>query len=307
MNTRRGVLERLAEGPCSGQQLGTQLGLSRTAVWKAIEGLRSEGLEIEAEAGRGYQLRDPAGFGPATLAWRCGRDVDFHPVCESTNALAFQKGLEAAPGGTLVVADHQVAGRGRLGRVWASPPGVNLTFSLVLRPSIGPREAPLVCLATAVAIAEVLDERIKWPNDVLDHQGRKLAGILAEVHADMDQLHFLVLGVGVNVNQETFSGDLAQAASVCWRRGPQDRAALLGRLVEAIEDACVLIGPRSERVLARWRDRSATLGQRVQVQEAGLEGVAMDVRSDGALLIETEEGLRPVLAGDVSLVEGLPR
>jgi len=306
VTTRLQVLERLAAGPCSGQELADILGVSRTAVWKAIEGLRSEGLGIAAEPGRGYALTDPAGFGSATLSWRCARTVDFRETCASTNHEAFQRGLGAAPGGTVVVADHQTGGRGRLGRRWESERGENLTFSLVLRPSLPPRDAPLLCLAAAVAVAEVLDERIKWPNDVLDGQGRKLAGILAEVHAEVDRLHFLVIGVGVNVNQQAFSDDLPDAASVCWRQGPQDRAALLARLVETIEDTAVLVGSHTPQVLDRWRARSWTLGRRVRVGEAGLEGQAVDLRDDGALLVATSQGLHPVLAGDVTLVAGLP-
>jgi BirA family biotin operon repressor/biotin-[acetyl-CoA-carboxylase] ligase len=305
MSTRRRILERLAQGPCSGQDLAQALGLSRAAVWKAIEGLRSEGLAISAEPGRGYRLENAAGFGPATLSWRCKRDVVFHAQCTSTNTLAFALGMQAAPGGTTVVADHQTGGRGRLGRAWSSPAGVNLTFSMVLRPSLPPRDAPLLCLAAAVAVAEVLDERIKWPNDVLDASGRKLAGILAEVHAELDLLHFLVLGVGINVNQEEFPSDLPNAAAVCQRQGKQDRAALLGRLVEAIEDTCQLVGSRTPRVLDRWRARSWTLGRRVRVAEAGVEGEAIDLRDDGALLVLTSSGIRPVLAGDVTLVSGL--
>ncbi len=306
MSTRRLVLERLAVGVCSGQELAEELGVSRTAVWKAIEALRAEGLSIAAVAGRGYALTDAAGFGPATLAWRCGRDVQYIETCPSTNSVAFQRGLEAAAGGTVVVTDRQTAGRGRLGRRWESPSGQNLTFSLVLRPALPPRDAPLLCLATAVAVAEVLDARIKWPNDVLTSEGRKLAGILAEVHADFDQLHFLVLGVGVNVNQVDFPPELPEASSVACERGPQDRAALLGQLVEAIEDACVLVGPRTPMLLDRWRSRSWTLGRRVCVAEAGLEGEAVDLRDDGALLIQTSEGLQPVLAGDVALVSEGP-
>lgn len=306
MTTRAQVLAHLAAGPCSGQELADRLGVSRTAIWKAIEGLRGEGLGLSAEPGRGYTLTDPAGFGPATLAWRCERPVDFHETCASTNTLAFQLGMDAAPGGTVVVTDHQTVGRGRLGRLWESPPGQNLTFSLLLRPSLPPQEAPLICLAAAVAVAEVLDARIKWPNDVLDGQGRKLCGILAEVHADMDRLHFLVLGVGVNVNQVDFPPELPDAASLATTRGPQDRAALLGQLIEAIEDAAAMVGAHTPLLLDRWRARSWTLGRRVRVAEAGLEGEAVDLRDDGALLISTPEGLRPVLAGDVTLVAGLP-
>ena len=307
MTTPQRVLERLAEGPCSGQALADTLGVSRTAVWKAIELLRGEGIGIEAAAGRGYALVDPAGFGTHTLSWRCGRPVHFHTRCTSTNRLAHDLGLAACPGGTLVVAEEQTGGRGRKGRSWESAAGANLTFSLVLRPALPPREAPLLCLAAAVAVAEVLGLRLKWPNDVLDHEGRKVAGILAEVHAEVDWLHFIVLGVGLNVNQERFGEALPQAASVSWTHGPQDRAGLLGRLVPAIERRCGQVAARRDRVLDAWRELSWTLGQPVRVPESGLEGVAVSLRDDGALMVETTTGVVPVLAGDVELIGSAAR
>ncbi len=296
------MLERLAGGPRSGQDLAGELGVSRTAVWKAIEGLRKEGIVIEAETGQGYALKDPGGFGPATLSWRCGREVHFHPSCASTNRLAFELGQTACPGGTLVVADAQTGGRGRKGRSWASPPGQNLYFSLVLRPPLPPRDAPLLCLAAAVAVAEVLELNLKWPNDVLDDRGHKVAGILAEVQAEVDLLHFIVLGVGINVNQDRFEPGLENAASLCWGRGPQDRAELMGRLLPAIERRCGQVGPRRDLVLDAWRQLSWTLGRAVRVPEADLEGTAVALRDDGALMVETAAGIRPVLAGDVELV-----
>lgn len=307
--TAAAVLALLERGPRSGQDLAAVLGVSRAAVWKAIEALRAEGVRVGSTPGRGYSLDDPAGFGPLTLSWRCRREVEFHVTCPSTNRLAFQRAEGGAPAGTLVVADAQTAGRGRLGREWWSPKGVNLLVSLVLRPDLPPTSAPLACLAAAVAVHDVLGPPfgIKWPNDVLlpgpGSRLRKVAGILAELKADLDRLHFVVLGVGVNVNAVEVPAHLAGGvACLAEVRGPQDRAALLGALVRAIEARVNALETPAGRadVLTAWRAASLTLGRTVEV--AGVRGVAFDLRDDGALLLHTPHGPRAVTAGDVSLV-----
>jgi len=293
------LLDALAAGPVSGQALADRLGVSRTAIWKSIESLRQEGMVIEAESGQGYRLVSAAeAFGPRTLRWRCEREVTWFDECDSTNTKAFRLGQEGAPSGTLVVAGRQTAGKGRLSRRWFSEHG--LTFSLLLRPPLRPAQAPLLCLATALGVADALDLRIKWPNDVWDEQGRKVAGILAELHAEVDRLHFVVLGVGINVNQMDFPEELPNPGSLALLRGPQDRAAVLAKVLQAIESRCAqVVSP--ETMLEDWRQRSVTIGQRVRVGE--VEGWATDLRSDGALLVNTEDGLVPVLAGDVHMVQ----
>ncbi len=288
----------LSEGPVSGQVLAERLGVSRTAIWKEIEALRAEGALIEAHTSRGYRLVSAEeAFGPRTLSWRCEREVVWLPECASTNREAFQLGLDGAPSGTVVVAGRQTAGRGRLGRQWVSEEG--LTFSLLLRPPLRPSQAPLLCLAAALGVAEALDLRIKWPNDVWDEQGRKVAGILAELNAEVDRLHFVVLGVGINVNQTAFPPELPNPGSVSLLRGPQDRALTLGRVLDAVTARCAEVG-RPEAMLQAWRERSVTLGQQVRVGE--VQGWATDLRADGALIVSTEDGPRAVLAGDVEMV-----
>ncbi len=295
------LLHAVAAGPVSGERLAQDQAVGRAMVWKAINSLRAEGLDI-AGGRAGYQLADPAGFGPTTLAWRCGRPVDFHPSCESTNRLA-KAAARAWPGppaaAPLVVADHQTEGRGRRGRSWLSAPGQNLLFSLVLRPPVAPADAARCVLQWAAAMAEALDLQVKWPNDLVTPEGQKVAGLLAELELSSEpfgeggQIRWIVLGVGVNVNQLDFSADLPDATSLARLRGaPQDRAALLARLVAAIEGVdCTAADP-----LAGWRSRSHTLGRRVQVGE--VQGLASAIRADGALIV----GGQPVLTGDVALL-----
>jgi len=169
-------------------------------------------------------------------------------------------------------------------------------FSVVLKPTILPQLAPVCVLAWAAAMADVLDCRVKWPNDLMSPTGQKLGGILAELSAEAERVRFVVLGVGINVNQRTFPG-LPDATSLASLRGESiDRAALLAQLVAAVE----AVDTDSPPSLDQWRDRSHTLGKRVRV--GSIEGLASDVRDDGALLIDGQA----VLAGDVHLLGGSP-
>jgi BirA family biotin operon repressor/biotin-[acetyl-CoA-carboxylase] ligase len=213
--------------------------------------------------------------------------------CASTNMVARELVAEHGPG-TLVVAEHQTAGRGRQGRSWQAEGGKNLLWSLVICPNVPVQRAPRCVLVWAAAMAEVLDVQLKWPNDLVDSKGRKLGGILAEL---VDSVPHVVLGVGINVNQRVFKG-LPNATSLALKRGleaggvPIDRIALLVRLVHAVEaaDVCAADG------LDRWRARAITLGQNVRV--GSVEGVARALRDDGALIV----GDKAILAGDVEIV-----
>ena len=282
------LIEAIAAGPISGEALAARFGVSRAMVWKGIEALRSEGLSISAK--HGYRLVDASGFGASTLRWRCQRPVTFLEQTDSTNAVA-RRQIRDGDRRALVVADFQTAGRGRRGRSWTSRPGENLLFSLVLTPAVPPQHAPRCVLIWAAAMAEVLGVQLKWPNDLVDTEGRKIGGILAELDAVGDEVRAVILGVGLNVNQEHFEG-LPLATSLRRLRGaPVDRAALLAELVEAIEGADVVSGD-----LSGWRAVSRTLGRRVRIND--IEGIAEDVREDGALLV----GGQAVLAGDVEMV-----
>lgn len=209
---------------------------------------------------------------------------------DSTNRVARELARQGWSG--VVVADHQTAGRGRLGRSWEAAAGQNLLLSLVLRPALPPEQAARAVLVWAAAVAEALDLWVKWPNDLVDGQDHKLGGFLSELDADADRLRSIVLGLGINVNQSEFPG-LPEASSLALLRGaPQRRVELLGQVVGAILAA----DPRGEDPLDGWRRRSRTLGRRVSV--AGVEGLATGIRADGALMVDDV----PVLTGDVSLI-----
>jgi len=243
-------------------------------------------------------------FDQAGLDRALARPVRFFETCGSTNRVAAELAAAGAPGGTLVVADAQTAGRGRLARAWSSPPGLNLYFSLVLRPDIPGDRAPLICLAAAAGLTDALPAlRIKWPNDLLGPDGRKISGILASVTLAGARVDASVVGVGVNVNQRDFPAHLSAAGSLALIDGERDRVALLGALADAVEARVLELEGGGDGTLEVCRERSATLGRAVRVGD--VVGRAVALRDDGALLIDTGAGVVAVLTGDVEMVEGL--
>lgn len=311
-------LAEAGEGFASGEALSGKLGLSRTAVWKHVEALRAKGYRIDAVPARGYRLAGVPDrltaleVGPLLTTHDLGQVLHHFDSVGSTNEVAFRLAQDGAAHGEAVVAEQQTAGKGRRGRAWVSPPGKNLAVSVVLRPELPPQRAPELTLVAAVALAEAAREAgveaaIKWPNDV-QLEGRKLAGILTELSAEPERVHFVVLGLGVNLNTtlEDFPPELAgTATSLRLARGgePLPRALFLASLLNRLEEWLDLhaeegFGP----VRARWKALSSTLGQDVLVRtdRAELRGRAEDVDEVGALLVRTEAGaLERVLAGDV--------
>ncbi len=246
---------------------------------------------------------------------RMGRLYEAHAVCESTNDRAAARAREGAPEGLVVVADTQTGGRGRMGRSWHSPPGENLYVSLLLRPERPPWQLPPLTLLTGVAIAQALQARgvsprLKWPNDLLleDPSGpRKLVGVLTEMATERDRIKHVVVGIGVNVNATGFPAELAgRATSLRLATGqPQDRGALLAAILERFEpayDRALAEGAGS--FLPTWRSLAA-LPRPARVDRPGgsLQGLAVDVDDEGALLLRDAAGQsHRVFSGEI--VEG---
>ena len=245
------------------------------------------------------------------LSQALSRRVRFHHRTGSTNADARQMAEAGAPSGSLCVADEQLGGRGRRGRTWWSPPGKNLYFSLIWRPGISLARTPLLGLAAAVALAQVLSLRIKWPNDLVDDGGRKVAGLLSEMEVAHGAPEFVILGWGVNVNQQQFPSHLPNASSLSLLQGRLlQRQDLLRTILPALEDWLRRVERRPQQVLGAWEQRCATLGRLVRVHvgdpaqapspDTVIEGVAVGLRGDGALLLRDERGVEiPLLTGDV--------
>jgi BirA family biotin operon repressor/biotin-[acetyl-CoA-carboxylase] ligase len=311
-------LAEAGESFVSGEAISDKLGLSRAAVWKHVEALRGQGYRIEAVPARGYRLAEvPDRLGPLELrpllnTHDIGRDIYWYEELGSTSDRAKELADDGAEHGAVVIAESQTAGRGRRGRVWASPPRRNLTFSVVLRPDLPPARAPELTLVASIAVCEALrqagvDAGIKWPNDVLVG-GRKIAGILTELAAEPDRVHWVVLGVGVNVNAraEDFPPELREhATSLFLERGPAPRALFAAACLTALEE---WLDRHAEEgfaaIRAAWRERNVTLGRQVLVRADGrdVEGVAVDLDEQGALLVRDGAGLQRILSGDVTLL-----
>ncbi|NPV92149.1 MAG: biotin--[acetyl-CoA-carboxylase] ligase [Firmicutes bacterium] len=316
---KKNLLDLLAakEGYVSGEDISQELGVSRTAVWKQVRSLRELGYDIDAQPRQGYRLRlRPDRLLPAEIArglntgWM-GREVVYLEETDSTNEVAKKLAREGAREGTIVVAEHQSRGKGRQGRQWESPPYSGVYFTVILRPSFAPRYAPRATLMAAVAVARGikrstgLEVRIKWPNDILLNEG-KVVGILTEMSSDMDSIHHLVIGIGININHEIQIPSRYRYPATSLQselKSPVSRLEVLQRCLEELEkcyDEWVKDG--FANLLDEWRAMSHTLGRWVKVNfdEAAVEGTAEDVEEDGSLLLRQKDGsIFRVVAGEV--------
>ncbi|MDD5116275.1 MAG: biotin--[acetyl-CoA-carboxylase] ligase [Candidatus Omnitrophica bacterium] len=310
------ILEHLKKGHeyISGDEIASRLGISRQGLWKHIQELKDSGYDIVAVPHLGYRLESSPdrlsgmevshGLNTKFIA----RKIHYFDYLSSTMDFAMQLGMDSAPCGTVVIAESQTKGRGRLGRSWFSPKYKGIYFSLILRPEIAPSASPILTLLNAVSICESvknicgLDARIKWPNDVFVN-GRKIAGILTEINAEMDKINFVVIGIGLNVNNDKRSL-VAQATSLKEQLGHSlSRVALFQELLRRIEDNYILMGKEgSGPIIEKWRNFNLTLGGRIKVhfQDRYIEGQAIGIDSDGSLLIRKDAGLvQKIFSGDI--------
>ncbi len=285
----------------SGSAISKELGISRAAVWKQVCNLRQEGYRINASPNRGYRLEEEPDRLNKSVLEKHG--IHFYREVDSTNLAARRLAEEECPPYTTVIAEEQLKGRGRLGRDWFSPAHSGLWFSIVLRPEkISPAAAAPVTLVTGVALANSLNSnqgtevKIKWPNDLLI-KGKKFGGILSEIKGEPDRLEYLVIGVGLNVNQQAddFPTDLKQRATSLLAEHCQtfDRTALF---LSLWKDLCRAYTLFIEEGFAPFRDSllvcNTFLGQEVRVTWSGgsLTGLAFDLDRDGSLLLKDKKG-----------------
>jgi BirA family biotin operon repressor/biotin-[acetyl-CoA-carboxylase] ligase len=302
----------------SGEEISRRLKVSRTAVWKRMQRLRTLGYEIEASTRAGYRLvRSPDLLLPSEIKpilktkW-IGKKIHYFQTLDSTNSKAYELALNGAEEGEVVIAEAQKKGKGRLGREWFSPPFLNIYVSLILRPKIPLQQASIVTLMAAVAAADAIAKfsglvpMIKWPNDIL-LRDRKVAGLLNEIHSEADRIHFVILGIGINLNmdEEMFSKAIRNVATSLKIESGQTvlRKDFLQSLFLELERWYeMFLEEGSALILKAWRDRAQIKGKRVKVTSFGetLVGRAIDIDSDGALIVETKKRTRKrVVAGDV--------
>lgn len=303
----------------SGQELCGHFGVSRTAVWKAIGQLKKEGYQIEAVQNKGYLLTDHEElFGLNELESRmntrwAGHPVACYDVITSTNLQAKMDAENGAGQGALVVADMQTAGRGRMGRGWSSPPGTNVYFSLILKPEIPPDMASMLTPVMGLAVAEGIrrtssaEAMIKWPNDIVIG-GKKVCGILAEMSVEQDFIHYVVIGVGINVGLQEFPAEVVQTAicleEACGKK--ISRAELVANVMRAFEEYYDIFLERGNLsgLVERYNGLLVNCGREVRVLDpkGEFQGIAQGINESGELLVERKDGtVTNVYAGEVSV------
>jgi len=314
------ALRAAGDGAVSGAELSQSLNVSRAAIWARIEDLRKLGYEIEASPHQGYRLASvPDVLHADDLISRLGRtkvigrDIRVFQETTSTNDVVEKLARDGVKEGVVVFAESQSCGRGRLGRKWASPPGKGLWFSLLLRPNFRPQETTRLTVASATALRRAivtqtgLQPEIKWPNDLLI-SGRKVAGILTELSAELDHVRYIILGIGVDVNLAASDfpesvRPVATSLRIASGRHMSRPDLAVAFLREFDCDYARVCSGQFAAVADEWEEHCATLGRQVSIRLGPREirGRAESLSPEGELLVRSEFGhLERVVGGDVS-------
>ena len=312
-------LLRSADGYISGQELCNWFGVSRTAVWKAINQLKEAGHEIEAQQNKGYRLMAaPDLMTEAEIKslmhteW-VAKEVLYFDTIDSTNTKAQELAEKGYPSGTLVVADKQESGKGRRGRSWVSPSGTGIFMTLMIKPDINPNNASMLTLVAALAVAKAITSvtgekaLIKWPNDIVIN-GKKVCGILTEMNAQFDYINHIVVGIGINVHNESFPEEISQmASSLMIEAGGKrfHRAQIIAETMSYFEqyydtflktqDLSALVREYDELLVNRNKS------VRVLDPKEPFDGKAMGITPKGELIVDTWESRKLVSSGEVSV------
>ena len=312
-------LLRSADGYISGQELCNGFGVSRTAVWKAINQLKEAGYEIEAQQNKGYRLMAaPDLMTEAEIKslmhteW-VAKEVLYFDTIDSTNTKAQELAEKGYPSGTLVVADKQESGKGRRGRSWVSPSGTGIFMTLMIKPDINPNNASMLTLVAALAVAKAItsvtgeEALIKWPNDIVVNS-KKVCGILTEMNAQFDYINHIVVGIGINVHNESFPEEISQmASSLMIEAGGKrfHRAQIIAETMSYFEqyydtflktqDLSALVREYDELLVNRNKS------VRVLDPKEPFDGKAMGITPKGELIVDTWESRKLVSSGEVSV------
>ncbi|TLS35889.1 biotin--[acetyl-CoA-carboxylase] ligase [Pseudalkalibacillus caeni] len=304
----------------SGQKISEELGCSRTAIWKHISELRKEGYEVEAVQKKGYRITSTPNHITANEVKlglntkHLGQNIVYQESVTSTQEIAHRLAYDDVPEGTIVTAEEQTAGKGRLGRNWHSPKTNGIWVSLILRPKIPPQQAPQLTLLAAVGVVKAIQKEtgvlaeIKWPNDVLVN-GKKVVGILTELQAESDQIKSVIIGMGINVNTSAaeFPDDIKEkATSLRIEAGKElNRASLLRRILEETEtlyEEYLQNGFQVVKLL--WESYAVSLGKHIKARTlTGVkEGIARGITNDGVLLLEDDTGeIHQIYSADIEI------
>ena len=312
-------LLRSADGYISGQELCNRFGVSRTAVWKAINQLKEAGYEIEAQQNKGYglmaapDLMTEAEIKSLMHTEWVAKEVLYFDTIDSTNTKAQELAEKGYPSGTLVVADKQESGKGRRGRSWVSPSGTGIFMTLMIKPDINPNNASMLTLVAALAVAKAItsvtgeEAMIKWPNDIVVNS-KKVCGILTEMNAQFDYINHIVVGIGINVHNESFPEEISQmASSLMIEAGGKrfHRAQIIAETMSYFEqyydtflktqDLSALVREYDELLVNRNKS------VRVLDPKEPFDGKAMGITPKGELIVDTWESRKLVSSGEVSV------
>lgn len=310
-STRNKLIELLSEHEeeyISGQLLSDKLGISRSAIWKHMNELKKDGYEIEGKAKKGYRIISyPNKISENTISWGIetdwlGKTIVHKKTTDTTQKDAHNLALDGAKHGTVVIADEQTAGKGRLERTWYSHEGQGIWMSMILRPNILPFLAPQLTLLTATVLAQVFDEicgikpQIKWPNDILINN-KKVAGILTEMQAEQDSVLYVIIGIGINVNQA--SADMEKeiekrATSLNLETGKQwEMVPLIQQILQTFEDKYDhYLHNGFNDIKIDWENYGFRLNERLQIVTGKETWTAtfLGIAEDGALLAQKDNG-----------------
>lgn len=321
INVKNELLKRLFEAngnPISGQEFADEFGLSRTAIWKYIKEFEEEGYEITSIRKKGYVLtHSPDRVNAANIQKHLktatyGRNVTYYETCSTTQTIAHDDAQNGAPDGTLIIAEEQIAGKGRLARPWSSVARKGIWMSLIIRPSLMPQQAPQMTLVAAVAIVRAIEEvvkieaTIKWPNDIMI-KGKKITGILTELQSDPDRVKAIIIGIGMNINhdKDDFPEEIQPiATSLKLESGETiDRSRLISEILGFLELYTHMyekhgFGP----IKLLWEGYSNTAGKRIKavMLNETIEGVALGISEDGLLEVKRDDGtIRGIYSADI--------
>jgi BirA family biotin operon repressor/biotin-[acetyl-CoA-carboxylase] ligase len=302
----------------SGAKIAKEIGVSRGTVWRWIGKLRALGVQVKGHPGEGYQIEKvPDILAPKILHRRLhpgplGKRIYHFFKVDSTNSIAMALGERGEPHGTVVIAEEQTAGRGRAGHTWHSEKKNGIYMTVLLRPPISPQQAPLITLAAGLAVRDAVLEQIdlapdlRWPNDVLMAR-KKFCGILTEMNAEQDQIHFVAVGIGINVNHEKVPAELSEIATslrIVTQR-VQSRVEIVARLLRHLDsyyNRFLTEGP--EFIVTRFSEVSSyAKGKRVKIETASetYTGTTDGLEPGGLLRVRRDDGrVLPVIAGTLS-------
>lgn len=319
--TKEKILQflRNSNGYVSGEDLSEKLGISRSAIWKNINLLRESGYEIESATNRGYRLVSVPdamteqeilnGLKTSVI----GKTVYAYDTIDSTNNEA--KRQAGAPHGSIFIAEQQTGGKGRLGRSWVSPAGDGLWFSILLRPNVSPLHVTNITLLTGLAVCNAIcsytgcDAKIKWPNDIVIGC-KKVCGILTEMTAEIDRIEYVISGIGINVNNTSFSQELSVKATSLFIESKQkiQRIGLLQAILTEFELLLARYGTQDDTAMMEdYKKRCITLGRKISItrDKKQIWGNAVDITSAGELVMLCEDGTKLIINSGEVTVQGI--